>query len=91
MPGEGVMAAANASLKYNRSQLHKRRLYDHKDLFFGKPVNTKLKFKKVLPEELSLIKDSIRKRAQRDRRRVLVLSVFISTLTLLLFWHIFMT
>ena len=69
MGGEGAMAAANASLKYNRAQLNRKKLKDLKSLYLGSYSKEKPKFKEVSKEELLDIKKQIQEKALSDRKK----------------------
>lgn len=87
MGGEGSMAAANASLKLNRSQLTKRK---EKRRSEGSYANVEMKdFPKASPEQLKLIKEKIQLENRRNRTKqilLLTISMFLTLILLLIFF-----
>jgi len=82
MGGEGSMAAANASLKSNRSLLAKRK---DKNALSGSYANIELKeFPKATPEQLQRIKNKIQEDNKKAKIKLFYFSVgFIIVLLLL--------
>jgi hypothetical protein len=88
MGGEGSMAAANASLKLNRSQLAKRK---EKRGFEGSYAHVEMKdFPKATPEQLEILKRKIQLENKRNRiKQILwfIISIFLSLILLLMVLH----
>ncbi len=80
MGGGGSMGMANASLKFNRGQLNKRKYKDLKKLYATRYSKDKPMFKEVSSEELALIKCEIRKKLKSQRRKTLIISSVITTI-----------
>jgi hypothetical protein len=90
MGGEGSMAAANSSLKLNRSQLAKRKERMDKKGVDGSYSNVEMrKFPEATPEQLKLIREKIQLQNKKNRLKQLVLmfaiALFVSILFLILF------
>ncbi|MGE5944545.1 MAG: hypothetical protein ACM31G_09425, partial [Flavobacteriales bacterium] len=83
MGGEGSMAAANSSLKLNRSQLAKRK---ERKVLEGSYANLEMKdFPKASPEQLKLIKEKIQSENRQNRtKQILLLTISMFLLILLL-------
>ena len=88
MGGGGSMSLANASLKYNRSLIGKRKFKDTKALIINASGKTELEFRQVSPLELKKIKDSIRQEAKRKMRRLVIayISIVVLFITLIAYW-----
>ncbi len=87
MGGEGSMAAANNSLKLNRSQLAKRK---ERKGFEGSYSNVKMrKFPKATPEQLKTLKQKIQFENKQHKTKQVVL--FIITISLILSFLVFFT
>lgn len=90
MGGEGSMSAANASLKYNRSQLRKNKRNNVQSLYEPKYSKEKLEFIKVSPEELRIVKEDIRKKLKHQRKRTFIITILIALVILSgIVWFIF--
>ena len=85
MGGEGSMAAANASLKLNRSQLAKRK---ERKVFEGSYANVEIKkFPKATPQQLRMIKEKLQLENRRSRTsQILFVTVTIFILITLIFY-----
>jgi len=79
MGGGGSMAAANQSLKYNRSQLSKR---NNRKSFEGSYAKIKLEgFPKASKSELRLLREKLQKEKQiRNKKTFIVFLLLVSTL-----------
>ena len=89
MGGAGHMLHAIKSLKQNRDLLKSRR---SKNRVGNNATGTavKIEFKEVSPEELQIIKETIRARAMRSKRKNLVLGVSLfSILTIVILWMVY--
>lgn len=85
MGGEGSMAAANASLKNNRSLLAKRK---EKKALSGSYANVEMKeFPKATPQKLRLIREKLIRENRETRIKKLIGFIFLFlSLSLLLFF-----
>ena len=88
MGGEGSMSQANQSLKYNRSQTGRRNFKDIKDLMRSSSGKTKIEFEKIDSKELERIKNDIRYRARKRRKKLIILYVVISIIITITFYLI---
>ena len=88
MGGEGHMSQVNSTLKENKNNL-----LDRKRLFKSKQVygtnNTSLKFEKASEEELKEIKEKIRIKAKRDRKRFNLIMILTAIIVAVLFYYLF--
>ena len=67
MAGEGSMAAAAASLKMNRAMLKKRSFRELRESYIdASGKKTRISFKEVSPEELAIIREKIKKDANKE-------------------------
>jgi len=82
--GSGFMQGMIDSLKYNRSQLKKKRVFDVLKAYSKKSIEYDRQIEhaseKLDPEQLEHIKTDIRKRIERRRKRRTIISVFITSL-----------
>ncbi|MFI1745551.1 hypothetical protein [Thalassobellus sediminis] len=86
MGGEGSMAAANNSLKNNRSLLSKRR---EKGALSGSYAHLKIKeFPKASPEELNEIKERIQKDARKYRLKLAITSIIFFVTLFIAIWYL---
>lgn len=88
MGGEGSMSAANQSLKQNRALLKRRSFKDIRNLYLQSSGKTKLEFKKVSSEELTLIKDRIRKQHKKKVKQEMIILGFSIVVTFIFFYFI---
>jgi len=85
MGGEGSMAAANNSLKNNRSLLSKRK---EKEALSGSYANVKIKeFPKASPEQLNEIKERIQKDVRKNRVKLVLTSVIFFLALFVTVWY----
>jgi hypothetical protein len=85
MGGEGSMLHAIKTLKQNRALLKKRRSKNANDLIGD--GQTKVEFKTVSPEEMAIIKESIRAEARKKRKKDIILAVVVLVaLGILVLW-----
>lgn len=80
---------ANASLKYNRSLIGRRKFKNAKDLIIKKSGKTKLEFKEVSSLELAKIKRQIRLDAKRRAKQTIIAYVAATIVTVLLLGYLF--
>lgn len=69
MGGEGSMSQANQSLKLNRSMLRRKSFRDRKDLMRSFAGTTVVDFEELSPEEMLMIKEEIRAKARKERKK----------------------
>lgn len=85
MGGEGSMAAANASLKNNRSQLSKRK---ERKALEGSYAHVELKdFPKATPEQIKEIKEKIIKQNKTHNVKLLVVFTIFVVVLILIFTY----
>ena len=88
MAGEGHMNQVNSTLKENKNNL-----LDRKRLFKSKQVyganNTSLEVEKTSEEELKEIKEKIRIKAKRDRKRFNLITILTAIGVAVLFYYLF--
>ena len=85
MGGEGSMAAANASLKNNRSQLSKRK---ERKALEGSYAYVELKdFPKATPEQIKEIKEKIIKQNKTHSVKLLVVFTIFVVVLILIFTY----
>ncbi len=89
MGAGGSMSMANASLKYNRSLIGRRKFKNAKDLIIKKSGKTKLEFKEVSSLELAKIKRQIRLDAKRRAKQTIIAYVAATIVTVLLLGYLF--
>ena len=83
----GFAQYANQMMRANREQLKKRKSRNREildELHEGTAVNTPLEFKEVSAEELYLIKEEIRERAQKSQNRDMLLYAIFSIIVLVI-------
>ena len=87
MAGEGHMSKISSTLRENKkSLLDRKRLFKNKQNYTG---NNNLNFVKVPEEELEKIKEKIRVKAKRDKKRLDFIMVFTILLIVALFYYLF--
>lgn len=89
MGGEGSMSHANQSLKYNRGQLGKRSFKDLKELMRSGSGKTMIEFEKIDPVELGKIKARIREKAQKEKRKEILIFIISFLITATIIFLIF--
>jgi len=89
MGGEGSMASAILSLKHNRALLRKRNVRELKDLLYKKSGKTELEFKKVSSQELTKIKDEIRREAKVNARNEIIIYFVSFILVIVIFYLLY--
>ena len=77
---------ANLILKFNRSQLQKRKVRTLKDMLDASFKEEGLEFKKVSAKELESIKQKIRIQARQDAKKAVMISILSCILALILLW-----
>jgi hypothetical protein len=81
------------SVKQNLAQLNSRKKHNFKSHFskgiFSKEKKDELNFTKVSEEELILIKEKIRKKAQKRQRKLLILTIIFTTISLIGIYYFF--
>lgn len=91
MGGEGSMAAANNSLKLNRSQLTKRKERMDRKGLDGSYSNVEMReFPKSTPRQLKSIREKIQLENKKNRLKQLVLIFVIALSMLILFLILFL-
>ena len=83
----GFAQYANQMMRANREQLKKRKSRNREildELHEGTVVNAPLEFKEVSAEELYLIKEQIRERAQKSQNRDMLLYAIFSIIVLVI-------
>ncbi|APU69515.1 MAG: hypothetical protein ABGW91_10755 [Christiangramia sp.] len=89
MGGEGSMSQANQSLKLNRSMLRRKSFRDRKDLMRSFAGTTVVDFEELSPEEMLMIKEEIRAKARKERKKLIIVYLFSVVLTIIIIAWIF--